>query len=165
MRAIAHLGPHGQMGNEGKLLCKNALDLQLFRLLTSIDVSPIVIAGRKTAESMPFTLAGRTQLYLTNNGNAKVLTGGWIPINEQGARKRNYQHTWLIGGAATFVALQDCIEEAYITRFADFDYSSCECDAYWLPESCFLFAEREIFKFGYITVTKYLKDYSANQVI
>lgn len=128
-KIIVNLGPNGEMGFENALIAPNPLDLQLFKLITCTAGAPYVFAGRKTAESMPFALHGRTQFYVTTKPvqEAKVLPGGWMPIDYETCRV--FHSGWVIGGAGLIKAMAPNCNEAYVSTDMRFPVGA-PCDTF-----------------------------------
>lgn len=110
---------NGVIGAGGKLPWRLPADLRRFRRLT---FGKPVLMGRRTFESLPGVLAGRTHLVLTRGGGT-ALPEGVIAVADWGAAlaRAAMLGEWLyvIGGAAVFEAALPQAERLYLTRVHD----------------------------------------------
>ncbi len=118
---------NGVIGKDNQLIWHLSDDLKRFKALT---MGHPIIMGRKTFESLPKVLPGRTHYVLTGNRNYKVPEGVLLfhDAKELLAALPEGEN-FLIGGARMYEELLPYVDTLYITEIEK-DY---EGDAYF-PE-------------------------------
>lgn len=160
IRLIAHLGPNGELGYQGKTIYQNPLDLQLFKLLTCIDGN-VVIAGRTTAQSMARVSSNGRQLKYVSNTTTERL-GKWkqwehiddLELFLNSDKTHIEEQVYIIGGAQLFQKTQQYAEEAIIMHDDTFSYFPC--DTYWNPSKYFC-KDELLFKSGSLECRRWRK--------
>lgn len=156
LRVIANVGPLGQMGLRGQLIKRNPLDLQLFRLLTTMFGGSTLFAGRRTAEGMSrVILPGRQCFYVTRNIATAENLGNWKPCHERFMLA--HSDGWLIGGASMLHAFANKCDEAIIMRDTAMPLTA-EADAIWLPEASGFSVKKLVFEHEGLQVYRYKHD-------
>jgi dihydrofolate reductase len=111
MRAILAVGPQYEIGyTDGQLAYRSRKDMQFFKAMT---YGCTVIAGRKTAETIPGGLKGRRCLCLCRD----LPPDGWLKFDRD--IHEASESTWVIGGAQTVDYLLDAITEMILCRYPD----------------------------------------------
>ena len=116
---------NGVIGKDNQLIWHLSDDLKRFKALT---MGHPIIMGRKTFESLPKVLPGRTHYVLTGNRNYKVPEGVLLfhDAKELLAALPEGEN-FLIGGARMYEEFLPCVDTLYITEIEK-DY---EGDAYF----------------------------------
>lgn len=126
---IAAVAKNGVIGKDNTLIWHLSDDLQRFKALTT---GHAIIMGRKTFESLPKVLPGRTHYVLTGNPNYRVPEGVILCHSvDELLEKLPAGENFIIGGAAVYKLLfpyADKLELTEIERnyegdayFPDFD--------------------------------------------
>ena len=152
MNAIVSVCDDWGIGLDGQLLVPNRADMRRFRTLTSgkapvaaedaaskqdADASdapamPILVMGRKTAESFPGgkPLPGRRNVVLTRNPDWKLegfeVVASPSQLDELLA-DADPDTVWLVGGEMIYRLLLPLCERAFVTK----NHTVCEADAYF----------------------------------
>ncbi len=118
---------NGVIGKDNRLIWHLSDDLKRFKALT---MGHPIIMGRKTFESLPKVLPGRTHYVLTGNRNYKVPEGVLLfhDVKELLSALPEGEN-FLIGGARMYEELLPYVDTLYITEIE----KSYEGDAYF-PE-------------------------------
>lgn len=160
IRIIANLGPNGELGYQGKTIYNNSLDFQLFKLVTCVDRA-VVIAGRKTAESMKHVPSnGRDFRYVSYSQTTSIgRHKQWKHIDDleiflNSDKTHIEEQVYIIGGARLFEEAQQFAEEAILFNDDTFSYSPC--DTWWNPSEYFT-RENILFKVGSLTATRWVR--------
>ncbi|MBQ6395891.1 MAG: dihydrofolate reductase [Atopobiaceae bacterium] len=155
MNAIVSVCEDWGIGLRGRLLVPNTGDMRRFRELTSAGegVVPVVVMGRKTAESFPGgrPLPKRRNIVLTRNPawqregfevvhsvqELQELLGQGSAYGEDA---REDAPVWLIGGEVVYRLLLPLCERVYVTkndciREADAFFPDLDADPEWEIES------------------------------
>ena len=118
---------NGVIGKDNQLIWHLSDDLKRFKALT---MGHPIIMGRKTFESLPKVLPGRTHYVLTGNRNYKVPEGVLLFHDAKALLAALPEgENFLIGGARMYEELLPYVDTLYITEIEK-DY---EGDAYF-PE-------------------------------
>ena len=125
MNLIACVDSHWGIGNKGKKLVSIPSDQKLLQELTS---GKVVVAGRKTMESLPggTTLKGRKNIVLSSRkdysyGDAKVVYDMEEAIKELSLY--NDDDIYIIGGAKVYEEFLPYCKRAFITKI-DYVYEA-----------------------------------------
>ena len=160
IRLIANLGPNGELGYNGKTIYNNPLDFQLFKLVTCVDRA-VVIAGRKTAESMKHVSSnGRDFRYVSYSQTSAIgKHKQWKHIDDleiflNSDKTHIEEQVYIIGGARLFEEAQQFAEEAIIMHDDKFSY--WPCDTYWNVSEYFR-RDDTLFKVGSLTATRWIR--------
>ena len=109
MRAILAVGPQYEIGyTDGQLAYRSRQDMQFFKAMT---YGCTIIAGRKTAETIPGALKGRICLCLCRG----IPPDGWFKFDRDIHEPSSA--TWVIGGAQTVDYFLDAITEMILCRY------------------------------------------------
>lgn len=107
------------IGYKGDLLFRNKTDLMRFQELT---MDNFIVMGRKTYESLPKYLEGRTHVVLTRDKKYKPKDSRVIVEHDVGKIINYYLNTgeqekdlWVIGGAEIYKAFLPYVEEVHLT--------------------------------------------------
>ncbi len=118
---------NGVIGKDNRLIWHLSDDLKRFKALT---MGHPIIMGRKTFESLPKVLPGRTHYVLTGNRNYKVPEGVLLFHDAKELLSALPEgENFLIGGARMYEELLPYVDTLYITEIE----KSYEGDAYF-PE-------------------------------
>lgn len=127
---IAAINKLGYIGKDGDLIIKCRRDLQRFKELSG---NGVLIMGRKTYESLPKWLPGRSCVVVTTqprtikhpinapvNGTVFVgSTASAIEAAERLAALKGHNRIVICGGAAIYKDLMNSADEIYLTEFDD----------------------------------------------
>ena len=130
MHMIVAVDANWGIGNKGKLLVSIPQDKKLFAELTT---GGVVLAGRKTMESLPggTTLKGRTNIVLTHKQDYKYSDAIVVHSMEEALKeleKYPDDRTYIIGGDEIYRLFLPYCDHAYVTKI-DYAYAA---DA-WFP--------------------------------
>lgn len=107
LKAIVATDLRGCIGKDNTLPWRMRADLQHFKQMT---LGSTIVMGRRTKESLPGTLPGRTELVLSSSrGTCTEQVAEVLRLAEQGP-------VWIIGGAETLRAFEDHITEMWVTE-------------------------------------------------
>lgn len=122
---IAAVAKNGVIGKDNTLIWHLSDDLKRFRALTT---GHAIIMGRKTFESLPKVLPGRTHYVLTSNPDYKVPDGVILchTVEELFAKLPD-DDNFIIGGAAVYKLLFPYADKLALTEIEK-DYDG---DAYF----------------------------------
>lgn len=128
--AIVALGDGGQIGRGGELLWRIREDLQRFKRLTS---GHPVVMGRKTWESLPKPLPGRTNIVVTRQ-EGYAAPGGVVCHSlkdaiQAAAEAEGGEKVYIIGGGEIYRQAMPYLDSLELTHVCD----SPEADT-WFPE-------------------------------
>ena len=116
--AIVAIGENREIGRRGELIWRIKEDLQRFKRLT---MGHPVVMGRKTWESLPKALPGRTNIVITRRPDYKV-EGAIVAHSveeaiEIGKRCEGGENVFIIGGGEIYhqaIPLVDCMEVTHV---------------------------------------------------
>jgi len=127
---IAAMGKNRVIGKDNKLMWRLPDELAYFKQTT---MGHHLIMGRKTFESYPKVLPGRTSIILTGKKSFNVPETCFVKPSLQEAfafaKGRDEKHCFVIGGAQVYAQIIREIETIYLT-YIDFEEDG---DAYF-PE-------------------------------
>ncbi len=113
---IAAIGKHRELGKDNKLLWHIPGDLQRFKQLT---MHHPIIMGRKTFESLPGVLAGRTNIVISSNSGHKAegatVVGSLDAAIEVAKQSPGAEETFIIGGGQIYAQAIDRADRLYLT--------------------------------------------------
>lgn len=115
LSTVFSIGPNGEFGSYGGLWQRHKDELRCFKLLTSVlcaEGFPI-IAGRRTAETLPNGLKGRTCKVVGTN--VEHLYPAWSPLEVQFGQ----DHGCVIGGVRLILEALLFADIACITNWHD----------------------------------------------
>lgn len=132
---IVAIGKQGQIGKANKLLWHLPDDLKNFKKLTT---NHPIIMGRKTFESIGRPLPQRTNIVISSQAIASVITVPNLEAAIEYAKKYDQEEAFIIGGALVYKTSLDqkVVDRIYLSRvsydgdadtFFDFDSSLFRC--------------------------------------
>ncbi len=138
---IAAVARDGGIGRNNQLLCRISADLKRFKSLT---MGHAMIMGRKTFESLPGILPGRTHIILTHQQDYAVGRKDLVvcrSVDEICRLLQKENEYFVIGGASVYEAFMDKADSLYITEID----AVFQADTYFPPidKKRWLEAERE----------------------
>lgn len=155
---IAAIGKNRELGKNNKLLWHIPEDMLHFRNTT---MGHPVIMGRKTFESLPKPLEGRTNIVLTKNKEFKapagVLVARTLPQAISMGESRDSHEIFIIGGGEIYHQAIKLADKLYLTVVD----GTFDADTYFpaYPEFNKVLYKREgsdkIHKFTFLELTKY----------
>ena len=120
--SIAAVAKNNVIGKDGKLIWHIPEDLKRFKRLT---LGHPMIMGRKTFESFPKPLPGRTHIVLSSTPNKNTENIIWIDSIEKAintAKELDNEKAFIIGGGNIYRQTIDLVDELEITEIdASFD--------------------------------------------
>lgn len=145
VKILLHLGPDGELGYKEKTVYNGryrSLDFQLFKLLTTSGFNSILVAGRKTAESMSSVPELGRKFYYVSKSRIDHIGKyrQWEYISEFALESLMYDSDiepdiFLIGGASMLSNWHYYADKYLIFTDTNFDYKNTPCDTYWkLPD-------------------------------
>lgn len=120
--SIAAVAKNNVIGKDGKLIWHIPEDLKRFKRLT---LGHPMIMGRKTFESFPKPLPGRTHIVLSSTPNENTENIIWVDSIEKAintAKELDNEKAFIIGGGNIYRQTIDLVDELEITEIdASFD--------------------------------------------
>jgi dihydrofolate reductase len=132
---IVAIGKQGQIGKDNKLLWHISEDLKNFKKLTT---NHPIIMGRKTFESIGKPLPQRTNIVISSQTIANVITVSNLEAAIESAKIHDQEEAFIIGGAQVYKTSLDqkFVDRIYLSRvnydgdadtFFHFDSSQFRC--------------------------------------
>ena len=138
---IAAVGKNRELGKQGKLLFRIPEDMQFFKEMT---MGHKVLMGRKTWESLPGKLKGRTNIVVSRRpveGADESITNLGKFIEEN---KNTEEEVFVIGGGMVYFETLPDARRIYLTEV---EAEDSKADA-WFPEFDRRKYDREVIKKG-----------------
>ena len=114
---IVAVGKNMEIGKDNKLIWHLPEDLKRFKSITSGNA---MLMGRKTFESLPFVLPGRTHLVLSTKKDFSYNHKDVIIYNDLNKLIEEYKHSkeeiFVIGGGKIYSELLKYTSKLYITE-------------------------------------------------
>lgn len=130
---IAACGDNYEIGRGGDLIWHISQDLKRFRTLTT---GHPIIMGRRTWESLPHPLPGRTNIVVTHNPRYVATGALCAPSVRDAIEMANLtpggEEAFVIGGAEIYAAFVDSADTFLLTRI---HASAEDADAFLAPLS------------------------------
>lgn len=118
--AVVAMAQNRVIGREGTMPWRVPADLRFFK---SVTMGKPIIAGRKTFESFPAALPGRTNIVITRNAawsapharTADSLDAA-MALGAEAARADGAQEIVIVGGAEIYAAALGFVDRLYLTE-------------------------------------------------
>lgn len=114
---IVAVGQNNEIGYNNDLIWKIKEDLTFFK---NVTMNSYIIMGKKTYDSMPKKLSGRTFIVLSKNQNFTLESSGYLHREVEETlsfiTKKNEDYFWVIGGAMIYKQFLPYVNVMHMTK-------------------------------------------------